>query len=1217
MRRSVFLWLWTFLFLCWLALPGFASWEPEIREVILTTQGCEAERGTTSFSTTDSYIYCIAKVKVYRNAPRRSYDVIVEWYAPDGSLYFREDFELKRPTSAAPPYSICSRLAVRGERAASLTGTWRVSVTIPFGDRKSVAFALEAPENSPPRASFSISPQQPLVGQSVTFRAGASYDRDGYIRSYRWDFGDGGQGSGVIVTHSYSAPGSYRVVLTVEDDLGATDTATRTLYVKENQPPLARFSWSPSVAAAGQEVRFDASSSKDPDGEIVAYTWRFGDGIVKTVSSPTVTHVYKEAGTYQVELEVKDNQGAKDSVSLPILVQPNIPPLARLDWEPIRPNPGEAVTLDAASSYDPDGGEIVEYRWDLDGDGKWDAMRSTPTISQTYNTGGTKTVELEVVDDEGATDRMKITIWVNMPPKVEFDWSPKGVLSPGTPIQFDASACSDPDGEIVSYRWYFDGTLKTGQVVSFTFKSPGEHEVKLEVEDNNGAVTTVVKPLSFTTQQPPQAAFEFRPAAEEGAKIAVRPRVRGPILFDASKSTDPDGEIVKYEWDWDGDGAFDESGTSPTTTHAFQRCGTFRVTLRVTDDDGLTDQVAKEVNVEPFVQADFGFSPPEPAAGELVEFHDTSTVVCDQIASWSWSFDDGTVATGKFVSKRFDSPGTYTVTLTITTQSGLTDKTSRTIVVPESEPVFPAQKWALIIGVSRYRRVRPPLSYAASDAQAMAQFLQEAGFPPDHIKVLVDQDATLVNVQAELDWLRRNAAPQDLVVIYFSGHGYQGKDDPNDLRNRNPNDEEDGLDEFFVLYDAIPDSLEATCLRDDDFGVFLDSLRSEHVVILFDSCYSGGGARGVKALPRGAKPVLGKLDIFTGDFSPRGKIVLAASREDQESYEAPQLKHGVFTYFLLRGLKGEADADQDHNITMEELYQYVSDKVEDWVRRNRGVEQHPTLYGQGYPKVVVVTTNMPPVAEFTWSPQEAFVGTQITFQDRSYDEDGSIVAWHWEFGDGVSSDERVPPPHIYSTPETYRVTLTVTDDKGATGQVTHPLTIKLPPPITPDFAWYPEDPFCMEEVQFVDRCQGGLVKIVAWQWDFGDGVTSSEQNPRHAYKQEGTYTVTLRVQDASGNEATTSKQVVVREASFVLGAIPGKPNCYLVRLSPADQARLQVGAQVLFYRREATIYGTVPTEIAEGQIEDLFQGDRAVVCITRQLLPEAPQAGDFIRYIGP
>ncbi|RLF50265.1 MAG: hypothetical protein DRN19_04820, partial [Thermoplasmata archaeon] len=537
-----------------------------------------------------------------------------------------------------------------------------------------------------------------------------------------------------------------------------------------------------------------------------------------------------------------------------------------------------------------------------------------------------------------------------MPPKAEFDWSPKGVLRPGTSIQFDASASTDPDGQIVAYRWYFDGVLRTGPVVTYIFNSPGDHEVKLEVEDDNGAVTTVVETLPFTTQQPPQAAFEFRPFVEEGAKIAVRPRVRGPILFDASKSTDPDGRIVKYEWDWDGDGTFDETGTSPTTTHTFQSCGTFRVTLRVTDDDGLTDQVAKEVKVEAFVQADFEFSPLEPTAGELVEFHDTSTVVCDQIASWSWSFDDGTVATGKFVSKRFDSPGTYTVTLTITTQTGLTDQVSRSITVSESEPVFPAQRWALVIGISQYRRVRPPLSYAALDAQAVAEFLQEAGFPPDHIKLLVDQDATLVNVLDGLEWLKRNAAPQDLVVIYFSGHGYQGEDDPNDRKNRNPNDEEDGLDEFFVLYDAIPRSLEATCLRDDDFGVFLDSLRSEHVVVLFDSCYSGGGARGVKALPRGAKPVLGKLDIFTGDFSPRGKIVLAASREDQESYEAPQLKHGIFTYFLLKGLKGEADADQDHNITMEELYQYVSDKVEDWVRRNRGVGNTRRCTGKATPR---------------------------------------------------------------------------------------------------------------------------------------------------------------------------------------------------------------------------------------------------------------------------
>ena len=122
-----------FLSLCWSAFMGFAYGEPEIREIILTTQGCEAEQSSTSFSSSDAYIYCIARVKVYRNAPRSSYDVIVEWYAPDGSLYFREDFGLKRPTSVTRPYSICSRLAVNGTRAACLGGTWRVSITVPFG----------------------------------------------------------------------------------------------------------------------------------------------------------------------------------------------------------------------------------------------------------------------------------------------------------------------------------------------------------------------------------------------------------------------------------------------------------------------------------------------------------------------------------------------------------------------------------------------------------------------------------------------------------------------------------------------------------------------------------------------------------------------------------------------------------------------------------------------------------------------------------------------------------------------------------------------------------------------------------------------------------------------------------------------------------------------------------------------------------------------------
>lgn len=190
------------------------------------------------------------------------------------------------------------------------------------GAKNSATVVIEVTSaNIAPVANFTYSPINPSVGQTASFDASGSYDADGEIVSYTWDFGNGSNGAGKIVTHAYDSANSYQVTLTVTDNDGATDSETETVIVSEpaaNEPPVAKFAHSPENPVADDTVAFDASDSFDPDGEIVGYSWDFGDGGSGT--GMTVGHVYQDAGSFTVTLVVEDNGGATDTLNKAIEV---------------------------------------------------------------------------------------------------------------------------------------------------------------------------------------------------------------------------------------------------------------------------------------------------------------------------------------------------------------------------------------------------------------------------------------------------------------------------------------------------------------------------------------------------------------------------------------------------------------------------------------------------------------------------------------------------------------------------------------------------------------------------------------------------------------------------------------------------------------------------------------------------------------------------------
>lgn len=235
---------------------------------------------------------------------------------------------------------------------------------------------------------------------------------------------------------------------------------------------------------------------------------------------------------------------------------------------------GLFVNVDAEDSSDPDG-QIVSYRYDYGDGSSATGVRPAPKL---YDGEGDYTITLTVTDNLGATSSTTRQVTVladNAPPVAQFTFDLDEFDA-----SFDASTSTDPDGAITSYQWDFgDGTTGTGVGVDHSYSATGAYTVVLTVTDDRGGKGTSSQVVNVSPNQAPTATI-------------LAPYLDLRVLFDGRMSTDPDGEIVLYEWDL-GDGTTAEGDRLPVYTYATG--GTYTVTLTVTDDKGAQNTATKEV----------------------------------------------------------------------------------------------------------------------------------------------------------------------------------------------------------------------------------------------------------------------------------------------------------------------------------------------------------------------------------------------------------------------------------------------------------------------------------------------------------------------------------------------------------------------------------------------------------------------------------------------
>ncbi len=242
--------------------------------------------------------------------------------------------------------------------------------------------------------------------------------------------------------------------------------------------------------------------------------------------------------------------------------------------------------------------------------------------------------------------------------------------------------------------------------------------------------------------------------------------------------------------------------------------------------------------------------------------------------------------------------------------------------------------WVAAIGVSDYQRPEVnDLNYAAKDARAVARYYRtEMGLPQEQVLTLTDQQATLQNVKRLLGTRMSSLAhdPDDTVILYFAGHGLSEADEASR--------DSDHFSKYLLPYDGVVDDLFATAFPMEDIWKIVQRIRAKRVVFIIDACFSGAaGGRTVYDPDRIPRARLSDEFLRRIAGEGEGRVILTASGANEVAREEESFGHGTFTYFFLRGLRGEADGNGDGDISVDEIYAYTSQQV----RRKSGNSQNP------------------------------------------------------------------------------------------------------------------------------------------------------------------------------------------------------------------------------------------------------------------------------------
>ncbi|MEL6851747.1 MAG: PKD domain-containing protein [Bacteroidota bacterium] len=921
---------------------------------------------------------------------------------------------------------------------------------------------------SGPTAQYAATPGQDCRPMTVAFSdlstAGATP-----IVNWQWDFDNGTGSVSASPTQTFPVAGLYDVRLTVTDANGCV--ASYTDQVEALQTPLVDFTSDTRVGCAPQGIQF--TDLTQTSYIKTAFYWDFGDGNTSTAQSPT--HTYLADGAYTVSLRVTDQNGCTDSLEKVNYIKLSHP-VANFSWNNNEVCPNTPVGVQFVDLSVPDT-TLTSWVWDF-GDG---GTSSAQNPNYSYSTSGTYSIQLTITNVNGCTDTVSQSNLIRVldPPVSSFTMSDSVNCAP-LAINFTETSQAG-ESPLVSWRWDFgNGDSSLSRFPSYTWSQVGSYTVSLTTTDLNGCEHTASKTVEALSL----------PIAEFYALDTLGCAPTAIDFRDLSQST---YQITGWNWQF-GDGNSLTNQQNPT--HLYQLDGQYDVSLRVVDENGCQDSVSKSQYIRlSHPTAAFTASATQACTGTILQFQDLSTPD-HPLISWEWDFGDGGTGSGANPTHMYTSPGQYDVQLVITNQYGCTDT------------LIQVQFIEILQG--------PTALFSPQDTVGCTPFnayFLDVSVAGDHPIVQWDWDFSNGNTANTKDAFHQYTSPGTYTVsltatdLQGCAHTYQRTVESSVLPTADFFTADSvGCKEQIDFTDISQTPYSLTGWR-WDFGDGNTS-NQQHPT----HTYQATGQYTVSLVVTdiyGCEDSLSKPNYINqtrpqADFNMASNLACPGQMVSFTDASIPDFPIISWQWDFGDGAGGFGSSIS-HTWTSPGVY-----TVGLFITNSQGCTDSTSQ---------TITIAQPPVASFVASDTAGCAPFSFNIQDLSQTNTSNIVGWQWDLGDGRIINQ-ASPSVSYTQAGTYQLTLTVTDAGGCTDDTT--LTIEVFDAPTFNFAGIPTTACAPQPVQFTYQQSAGA-NIVSWNWDFGDGTSSTLPTPSHTYIQDGMYDVSLTATDINGCAATVTK----------------------------------------------------------------------------------------------
>ncbi len=883
-----------------------------------------------------------------------------------------------------------------------------------------------------PTAGFFATPTSGCAGMTVAFSDQSSSN----TTNWNWSFPGGTPSTSTqqnpIVT--YASPGTYSVSLTASNPAGS-NTFSQPNYITVNTIPTPGFTYSVS----GNTVTFTNNSTN-----ATSYSWNFGDGQTSTAANPT--HTYSGNGTYTVTLTATNNCGpATTSQTVTIL----LPPTAGFTASTTSGCAPLTVEYNSSTSEN-----ATAYVWSFPGGTPSNSASANPTV--VYNTPGVYNVTL-IVSNSAGNDTLTQTNYINVAPQPTpgFTSSVSGLTATFTNTSTNAT----------SYFWDFgDSQTSTQTNPTHTYAEDGTYTVTLSATNNCGTVTTT---QTVTIVTPPTAGFSSN-VTSGCAPLTVQ--------FSNESSENATG----FAWEFPGGTPATSSVENPTVTYS--SAGSYTVTLTVTNAAGQNT----------ITQTNYIVVTTTPVAGFNVATNNataTFTNTSTNATSYNWDFGDGQSSTSSDPVHTYAEDGTYTVTLSATNNCG-TVTTTQTVTI-----------------------VTPPTAGFSSNvtsgcAPLTVQFSNESS-----------ENAT------GFEWEFPGGTPatstaENPTVTYSTAGSYTVTLTVTNAAGQNTTTETN-----YVVVSTVPAAgFTATT------NVFVANFTNTTANGTSYSWDFGDGETSTSANPVHTYAADG---IYTVTLTATNACGTDTFTQDVEITSLPQAGFSASATTGCAPFTVQFN-DQSSSNTTEWNWSFPGGTPSSSTAQNPTVTYNAvgtytvtltvsnSLGENTVTQTNYITVNTTPTAGFTSSTNLL----TATFENTS----AGATSYEWDFGDGETSTEE-DPSHTYAEDGNYTVTLTATNACGSVTSTQTVVVVSLP---TAGFSASATAGCAPFTVQFTNESSENATSF-AWQFPGGMPATSTAENPSVTYSTAGTYTVTLTVSNAAGQDVVTQTDLIVVDDVPVAG----------------------------------------------------------------------------------